>query len=96
VTHSFIQALSERRLKLVLDSSGRCTHVLSGDESVFGFSPEDLVGHALGDFIDAFKVSTSGIDQCTGVRAGQALITGQIPQEHMMYKHTVQLHTEQN
>jgi hypothetical protein len=52
----YLQALSERRLKLVLDSSGRCTHVLSGDESVFGFSPDDLVGASLGDFIDAFQV----------------------------------------
>jgi hypothetical protein len=40
----------------VLDSNGRCVHVLSGDDSVFGFSPTELLGAALGDFIDAFKV----------------------------------------
>jgi hypothetical protein len=51
-----MQALSERRWKLVLDSSGRCVHVLSGDETVFGFTPQELLGTTLGDFLDVFRV----------------------------------------
>ncbi|KAG2431968.1 hypothetical protein HYH02_013184 [Chlamydomonas schloesseri] len=51
------QAATHRRLKLTADMAGRITGAEDGPAELFGLEPQSLVGKALGELVDLFRVA---------------------------------------